>query len=279
MAKTILVTGASSGIGRTTAKLFQERGWNVIASMRNPDKETELTQLENVLVTRLDVTDTETIRQAVAAGTERFGVIDVLLNNAGFAVYGPLEAIPTESMREQFEINVFGVLETTKAVLPQMRERGEGMIINVSSIGGVITFPLGTLYHGSKWAIEGLSEALSFELREAGIAVKIVEPGDTLTDIRIDLKTDDSLTQYHHLASTFMDSYKPIKAQGSDPIVIAEVIFTAATDGEDRLRYPAGQDAIDKVAKRRADGDEVFLADMRRQFRVRHDCTRLTDSH
>lgn len=269
MTRTILITGASSGIGRTTAKVFQRRGWNVIASMRSPDKESELNGLDNVLVTRLDVTDTGTIAQAVAAGIDRFGAIDVLLNNAGFAVYGPLEAIPTESIREQFEINVFGVLEATKAVLPAMRERGQGMIINVSSIGGVIAYPLGTLYHGSKWAIEGLSEALSFELREAGIAVKIVQPGDTLTDIRIDLKTDDDLGQYGHLVSTFMDSYAPIKARGSEPIVVAEVIYAAATDGEDKLRYPAGQDTVDKIAKRRADGDEVFLDDMRRQFQVR----------
>ncbi|MGY0557873.1 MULTISPECIES: SDR family oxidoreductase [unclassified Lysobacter] len=268
MAKTILVTGASSGIGRTTAKLFQERGWNVIASMRSPGKEVELGQLDNVLVTRLDVTDTNTIKQAVTAGLDRFGTIDVLLNNAGFAVYGPLEATPIESIREQFEVNVFGVLETIKAILPHMRERGQGMVINVSSIGGVITYPLGTLYHGSKWAVEGLSEALSFELREAGIAVKIVQPGDTLTDIRIDLKTDDSLRQYGHLVSTFMDSYKPIKAKGSDPVVVAEVIYTAASDGQDRLRYPAGQDSVDKITRRRADGDELFLSAIRRQFKV-----------
>ena len=269
MTRTILITGASSGIGKTTARLFQQRGWNVIASMRSPDKESELTQLDNVLVTKLDVTDTDTVRKAVAAGLDRFGAIDVLLNNAGFGVYGPLEAIPTESIREQFEINVFGVLEATKAVLPAMRKRGQGMIINVSSIGGVIAYPLGTLYHGSKWAIEGLSEALSFELREAGIAVKIVQPGDILTDIRIDLHIDDGMKEYGHLASTFMDSYAPIKAQGSEPIVVAEVIYTAATDGEDKLRYPAGQDAIDKIARRRADGDEAFLDDMRRQFQVR----------
>lgn len=269
MTKTILITGASKGIGRTTAKLFAERGWNVVASMRSPDHETELNQLENVLVTRLDVTDTASIEQAVTTGIDRFRAIDVLLNNAGFAVYGTLEATPTASIREQFAINVFGVLEATKAVLPHMRARGRGMIINVSSIGGAITYPLGTLYHGSKWAIEGISEALSFELREAGIAVKIVQPGDVLTDIRIDLNIDDSQVQYNHLTSTFMDSYAPIKAEGSAPIVIAEVIYTAANDGEDRLRYPAGQDCIDKIAMRRSIGEEAFLDDMRRQFQVR----------
>jgi NAD(P)-dependent dehydrogenase (short-subunit alcohol dehydrogenase family) len=277
MAKTILITGASKGIGRTTAKLFQERGWNVVASMRSPDHETELKQLENVLVTQLDVTDTASIHQAIESAINRFGAIDVLLNNAGFAVYGPLEATPSASIREQFDINVFGVLETTKAVIPHMRRRGEGMIINVSSIGGAITFPLGTLYHGTKWAVEGMSEALSFELREAGIALKIVQPGDVLTDIRIDLNIDESQTQYNHLTSTFVDSYAPIKAGGSAPIVVAEVIYTAATDGEDRLRYPAGQDSIDKIAMRRNIGDEAFLDDMRRQFQVRRDFSPVAD--
>ena len=116
-----------------------------------------------------------------------------------------------------------------------------------------------------------MSKALSFELREAGFAVKIVQPGDVLTDRRIDLNIDDSRTQYHHLTSTFMKSYAPIKAKGSEPIVIAEVICTAAIDGEDRLRYQAGDDCKEKTAKRREIGDEAFLDDMRRQFQVRRD--------
>lgn len=269
MAKTIMITGSSSGIGKTTAKLFQERGWNVVATMRSPDKETELTELDNVLVTKLDVADRDSIREAVDAGTARFGQIDVLMNNAGFAVYGPLEAISSEAIREQFETNVFGLLETTKAVLPHFRARREGMILNISSIGGVLAFPLGTLYHGSKWAVEGLSEALSFELREIGVTVKIIEPGDTLTDIRIDVVNDESMTEYQHLVSTFPNSYAPIKAQGSEPTVIAEAIFRAATDGKDQLRYPAGEDAITKVAKRKAEDEQAFLQDMRDQFQIR----------
>lgn len=269
MAKTIMITGSSSGIGKTTAKLFQERGWNVMATMRSPDKETELTELDNVLVTKLDVADRDSIREAVDAGIARFGQIDVLMNNAGFAVYGPLEAISSEAIREQFETNVFGLLETTKAVLPHFRARREGMILNISSIGGVLAFPLGTLYHGSKWAVEGLSEALSFEMREIGVTVKIIEPGDTLTDIRIDVVNDESMTEYQHLVSTFPDSYAPIKARGSEPIVIAEAIFRAATDGKDQLRYPAGEDAITKVAKRKAEDEGTFLQDMRDQFQIR----------
>lgn len=268
MASTILITGSSSGIGKVTAQLFAQRGWNVIATMRSPEKETELVDLPNVLVTRLDVTDSASIAEAVRAGTDRFGQIDVLMNNAGFAVYGPLEATPIDTIRRQFETNVFGVLETIKAVLPQMRARGAGTILNMSSIGGVLTFPLGTLYHGSKWAIEGISEALSYELREIGVRVKMVEPGDVLTDFKIEIVNDDHMTQYQHLARGFADSYAPIKAEGSEPAVIADVIWAAVTDGTDQLRYPAGEDAVRKIAARKDQDEATFLTDMREQFSI-----------
>ncbi len=268
MTSTIMITGSSSGIGQVTAKLFAERGWNVVATMRSPEEETDLVNLPNVLVTRLDVTDPASIADAVAAGTERFGQIDALMNNAGFGVYGPLETIPTEQIRRQFETNVIGLLETTKAVLPQFRKRGSGTVINISSIGGVLTFPLGTLYHGTKWAVEGMSEALSFELRELGVRVKIIQPGDVLTDFKIEIAGDESLTEYSHLTSTFGDSYAPIKARGSERSVIAEVIWTAATDGTDQLRYPAGEDAVTKIAQRKAQDEDAFLTDVREQFAI-----------
>jgi NAD(P)-dependent dehydrogenase (short-subunit alcohol dehydrogenase family) len=121
MTRTILITGASSGIGTATAKLFQQRGWNVVAAMRNPDRENELNKLDNTLVTRLDVTDAASIQAAVAAGVKRFGRIDVLVNNAGYGVYGPLEATPVDTIRRQFDTNVIGLLVTTKAVLPAFR--------------------------------------------------------------------------------------------------------------------------------------------------------------
>ncbi len=199
MAKTILITGASSGIGRTTAELFQEKGWNVVATMRKPEAEEELSGLKNVLVTRLDVTDDASIQAAVAEGIERFGQIDVLLNNAGYGAYGPLEATPSENIRRQFETNVIGLLETTKAVLPHFRANGAGTIVNVSSIGGKMTFPLGTLYHGTKFAVEGLSEALSFEMEPLGVKVKIVEPGFIQTDFggrSFDFSNDESMAEY-----------------------------------------------------------------------------------
>jgi NADP-dependent 3-hydroxy acid dehydrogenase YdfG len=182
MKKTILITGSSSGIGKATARLFQRAGWNVIATMRSPEKETELSALPNVLVARLDVQDSASIAVAVSAGIERFGRIDVLLNNAGYGAYGLLEATPMEKISRQFDVNVIGLLETTKAVLPHLRASKSGTIINISSIGGKMAFPLGTLYHGTKFAVEGLSEALHYELSAIGVSVKIVEPGFVKTD-------------------------------------------------------------------------------------------------
>ena len=121
MSNTILITGSSSGIGKTTAKYFQEKGWNVVATMRTPEKETELSELDNVLVTRLDVQDPDSIARAVQQGIETFGKIDVLLNNAGFGAFGILEAVPVEKIRRQFDVNVIGLIETTRAILPHFR--------------------------------------------------------------------------------------------------------------------------------------------------------------
>ena len=164
MEKTILITGSSSGIGKATAQYFHKKGWNVVATMRKPDAETDLVGLDRVLVTRLDVTEQSTIDEAVKRAIDKFGKIDVLLNNAGYGAYGTLEAFPMDRVRRQFETNVLGLLAVTKAVLPHMRAAKSGTIINVSSIGGKMTFPLGTLYHGTKFAVEGLSESLHYEL-------------------------------------------------------------------------------------------------------------------
>lgn len=275
---TVLITGANGGIGRAVVKLFQLRGWNVVATMRTPEKGQDLAALPNVIVTRLDVTDAQSIEDSVQAGIERFGSIDVLINNAGYGVYAPLEAIPSEMIRQQFEVNVFGYLNTIKAILPHFRTRSSGLIINISSIGGVITFPLGTLYHGTKWATEGMSEALSFELREIGVGLKIIEPGDVLTDFKIEMPDANDLPEYQPLLSRFMDCYAPVKAQGSEPIVIAETIFTAATDGADRLRYAAGHDAITKMQNRKDYSEARALDEMRAQFKITNIAPKLNRS-
>src|SRR5271170_8252064 len=146
MNKTILITGCSSGIGKAAAKLFASKSWNVIATLRAPDKETELTNSNNVLLARLDVQDRNSISRAIETGITRFGKIDALINNAGFSLSGVFEGIPREKIQEQFEVNVFGVMEVTRALLPHFRKNKNGLIINVSSRAGLVGLPLLTLY-------------------------------------------------------------------------------------------------------------------------------------
>ncbi len=269
MKRTILITGASSGIGKETAKFFQAKKWNVIATMRTPEKEDELGTLENIHVTRLDVTDSASIQNAINEGIEKFGKIDVLLNNAGYGAYGLLEATPMEKIRHQFDVNVIGLMETTKAVIPHFRTQKEGIIINVSSIGGKMAFPLGSLYHGSKFALEGLSEALSFEMGAIGIKIKIVEPGVIKTDFAgrsFDFTNDESLTEYQPLIQKFMSSVENMFADSSPASVVADVIYQAATDGTDQLRYTAGDDAKEYMANRKQLDDATFLQGMKDRY-------------
>lgn len=269
MTNTILITGASSGIGKVTAKLFQTKGWNVIATMRSPDKEDELNRLDNVLVTRLDVTDHASIDAAVAAGLERFGAIDVLLNNAGYGAFGPLESFSMDGIERQFDTNVIGLLATTKTVLPHMRAAKAGTIINISSIGGRMTFPLGTLYHGTKFAVEGISESLHFELEAFGVHVKIVEPGMIKTDFggrSFDFRNDESMEEYQGTVKGLFALMETAGANGSEPGVVADIIWNAATDRTSTLRYTAGDDAAEYMANRKAQDDETFIGGMKAQL-------------
>jgi NAD(P)-dependent dehydrogenase (short-subunit alcohol dehydrogenase family) len=271
MTKTILITGTSTGLGRATAKLFHERGWNVVATMRAPEQETELTGLERVLVCRLDVQDAPSIQSAVAEGLARFGRIDVLVNNAGYGAYGPLETTPFEKIRRQFDVNVLGLLATTQALLPHFRTNRSGTVVNISSIGGHLAFPLGTLYHGTKFAVEGLSEALQYELAALGIRVKVIEPGGIRTDFggrSFDFNNDPALAEYQPLVQALFSGLAPMMENGSTPEEIAETVFAAATDDSDRLRYEAGADAKALLADRRAADDATFFGGMKQQFGI-----------
>ena len=259
---TILITGASSGIGKATALRFQSEGWNVIATMRNQSAGAEFGALDNVLLTRLDVTDASSIAAAVADGLSRFGRIDVVLNNAGYGAYGPLEAFSTERIRRQFDTNVIGLLEVTKAVLPHMRANRSGTIVNISSIGGQITFPLGTLYHGTKFAVEGLSEALHYELEPLGIRVRIVEPGMIKTDFggrSFDFAMDETLSDYAPTAEAMGRLFGKLASDPSAPELVAGVIWEAANDTSDRLRFRAGLDADTLLDERKAQDDATFI--------------------
>ena len=266
---TVLITGCSSGIGRATAKRFQAEGWNVVATMRNADAETELSELENTLVAALDVTDPASIEAAVDAGVERFGDIDVLVNNAGYGAYGAVESVPRDSIVRQFNTNVIGLLDVTKAVLGQFRERGSGVIVNVSSMGGKVTMPLGALYHGTKFAVEGISEAMTFELGAIGTKMKIVEPGIVATDFAgrsMDINVDPEHAEYQPVIAALMAASQAEGRFSSAPEDVAGVIFTAATDGTDQLRYVAGADAEQLLAMRAGSDDATYLAGMRASF-------------
>ena len=269
MANTILITGASSGIGKATAQFFHDKGWNVVATMRTPEKETQLTQLDNTLVTRLDVTNSDSIQSAINESIDRFGQIDVLVNNAGYGAFGPLEAFSMEKVRRQFDTNVTGLIETTKAVLPQMRQQKSGTIVNISSIGGKMTFPLGSLYHGTKFAVEGISEALLYELEPLGINVKIIEPGAISTDFAgrsFDFMNDESLTEYQGTVDAIMSWMGNILEQASPASLVAEVIWNSVTDKTNTLRYTAGDDAIEMLANRNALDDDAFIGGLKQQF-------------
>jgi len=271
MSKTILITGSSSGIGKATAIFFAAQGWNVIATMRNPEKEEELNNLKNVWVAALDVLDPVSIQKTVNEGIERFGKIDVLVNNAGYGAYGPLEVFERENIIRQFNTNVIGLLDVIKAVLPHFRANKDGIIINVSSMGGKFAFPFGSLYHGTKFAVEGISESLSFEVASFGVKVKIIEPGATATDFAgrsFDFKNDETIAEYQGLMNTLMNMMKELGGNSVSPVVVAEKIFEAATDGTDRLRYPATPDAVALLEKRDQESDETFIKGFREQFGI-----------
>jgi NAD(P)-dependent dehydrogenase (short-subunit alcohol dehydrogenase family) len=240
---TVLITGASSGIGKAAALLFQKRGWNVVATMRSPDNVPDLQGLERLVCVQLDVTEPATIESAIAKAINEFGAIDVVVNNAGYGLMGPFESCTLDQIRRQFETNVFGLMAVSQAVLPHFRDRKSGTLINISSIGGRLTFPLYSLYHSTKWAVEGFSESLQYELAPLNIRVKIVEPGPIKTDF-YERSADRSLEMapdYQGFYDHVMPKLDQAGSSGSPPEAVAEVIFKAATDRSNRLRYAAGK--------------------------------------
>jgi NADP-dependent 3-hydroxy acid dehydrogenase YdfG len=266
--KTILITGASSGIGKAAAKKFAAEGWNVIATMRSPEKEQELSSIENIFITRLDVEDNDSIGKAVQAGIETFGKIDTLLNNAGMGLLGPFELATREQVRKQFDINVFGLMDVTRAILPHFRANRAGTIINISSQGGRVTFPNISLYHATKFAIEGFSEALSYELISQNIRLKIVEPGSTVSNFSaaINNTASETIKDYDSFAKIAMDNWFKYDTQQSASEDIAAVIYTAATDENDQLRYMAGRDTEHYFEVRQSKTDQEYVDYMRNRF-------------
>ncbi len=242
MNKTVLITGASSGIGEATAKYFLQKGWNVSATMRSPSHAEFWTKTEKVICPRLDVTDSKTITAAISETLEYFGRIDVVVNNAGYALMGPLEGVTSEQLDRQFQTNVFGLISTIKAVLPVFRRQGGGTIINVASIGGRLAFPLASCYHATKWAVEGLSESLRYELNKDKIRVKIIEPGGIKTNFIHRGTTWATHPAYLDMIHRVKDFSDKINDSLPSPLGVAKAIYRAANDRSGRLRYsPHGE--------------------------------------
>ncbi len=252
--KTVLITGCSTGIGRATAEYFQAMGWQVAATMRNPDAEKELKQLENVMCLKLDVEDTSTIEAAIHEVIAQWKAIDVVVNNAGYGSVGPFEAASEHQIQKQFGVNVFGMMNVTRAVLPHFREKKSGLFINVSSLGGRMAWPLQSLYHSTKWAVEGFSESLQYELKPLGIGVKLVEPGAIQTDFfgrsqeYIENKT---LTDYTSYVNLCIPNLQQLGAFAPGPELVADTVYRAATDRTRRFRYVTGNDATRWMRLRR----------------------------
>jgi NAD(P)-dependent dehydrogenase (short-subunit alcohol dehydrogenase family) len=255
--KTIFITGSSAGLGNAVAKTFHANGWKVIATMRNPKNDKELQHLENVTLLPLDVTNNDqilsTVEQVMQSGT-----IDVVLNNAGYGLSGPLEAYPDEAIVEQIGTNLLGAIRITKAFIPFFKRQKHGLFINTTSVFGIITGPVGSVYNATKWGMEGWSESMFYELSLFNIGIKTVAPGLIRSNFINGLKSF-SHPDYEDLNNKMYKVFLDGKIlDWSDPELIAETVYQAATDGKDQLRYLAGEDAY-KLDKLRTDlGNEGF---------------------
>ena len=240
--KTVLITGTSSGYGLETARHFHAQGWNVIATMRTP-REDILPRSGRIRILPLDVTSAASISTAVEAA----GPIDVLVNNAGIGVVGAFEATPMSHVRKVFETNTFGVMAMTQAVIPQMRERRSGVIVNVTSSVTLAPMPLAAAYTASKMAIEGFTGSLAHELAAFGLRAKLVEPGyapTTRFSQNTELRIEDLIPEAYAAFA------QPIFAEFAKPAMVttetdvAEAVWRAANDTSGQLRFPAGLDAV-----------------------------------
>lgn len=271
MSKTIFITGTSSGLGKASAKYFAEQGWNVAATMRTPEKEAELTTHDNIKIFQLDVTNLEQVRNAIEQAIATFGKIDVVLNNAGMGTYGALELAREADIDWQFAVNTRGPINIIRAFLPHFRSNGGGMFINVSSFMGITTaVPLGSLYNMSKFALEGLTEGLYYELKPLNIDLRLIEQGGS-TDNNFgsnitwntnpDITTYDGLTEkLKHLMANADDSMK------DDTLTIVKVIAGLANRESNQFRTVIGNTGNGLMALRNSMPIEAYLSTMWETF-------------
>ncbi len=265
---TVLITGCSSGFGKLAALQFARKGDTVYASMRNTSKGTELEEARDaedlkIELLQLDVTDDASVSAAVAKVIAEAGQIDVLVNNAGIGAHGPIEETDDDEAKEIFETNFFGVLRTVRAVLPHMREKRAGTIVNVSSLAGRVSPPFEGIYAASKFALEAASEALYYETHPFGIRVLLIEPGGFETNIGDTLRLPRRFGEgspYAELDQRFAQAMTRLPTGGDrgDAQVVAEAIYDAVHDTEPKLRYLVGQDAEMIGGLRQQFDDEQF---------------------
>ena len=252
-----LITGCSTGFGRELARLILARGWRAVVTARDPSTAADIAvgHESQALVLALDVTKAAQIADVVAETQRRFGRIDVLVNNAGYGYLAAIEEGEDEAVRAMFEANVFGLIDMTKAVLPIMRAQGSGLIVNVSSIGGLTSFAATGYYHGSKYAVEGISESLAIEVKPLGIDVMIVEPGPFRTNWA-GPSIKQSATRIDAYAATAGERRKQTEArsgtQAGDPVRAAQSIIDAALSDAPPLRLLLGKAALDLARKKLA---------------------------
>ena len=276
MTQTVLITGCSSGFGLAAVELFADEGWNVVATVRRVQDGARFAVRDNVLAARLDVQDPATIGSAIQQGIERFGRIDALINNAGFGLFGVFEGTSPEKVREQFDVNVFGLMETTRAILPHFRANRSGVVVNITSGAGVFGLPMSSLYNASKFAVEGFSEALSYELEPFGVRVKLVEPGGVLETkfgqrVGIEAGETNAPADYAPVIAAGERIFEGLRARrrGATSADVARVMLEACGDRTDRLRWVATDDIRPLVALRREAGEDRYWESMREAFTLK----------
>ena len=259
--KTIFITGASTGLGKATAILFQAKGWKVIATMRKPENETELNLLENVILLPLDVTNIDQVRNTVQKAIA-LEDIDIVFNNAGYGLIGPLESNSEQQIRAQFETNFFGTVWVIQEFIPYFKNKKGGLFINTTSLCGLTSNPQSAIYNASKWAMQGLAESMSYDLAQFGIGIKNVAPGGIKTEFTKGMQVTEDKA-YEATMAKMMEGFQDgTLMEFTEPSLIAEVVYEAATDGVDQLTYPAGNDAVRLYAKRLAQGPEAYRLDL-----------------
>jgi NAD(P)-dependent dehydrogenase (short-subunit alcohol dehydrogenase family) len=271
--RAVLITGCSSGIGRATAAHLARRGWRVYASARRPETIEDLAGA-GCAILALDVTDEGSMREAVAAVERAEGAVDVLVNNAGYSLSGAVEEAPIDDVRRQFETNVFGVVRLTQIVLPGMRAQGWGRVVNISSMGGRLTFPGGGVYHATKHAVEALSDALRFEVRGFGVDVIAIEPGLIRTGFgeaaaaTVPPAGDGPYAGFQEaVAATTRDVYDgPLARLGGGPEAVARTIARAISAERPRARYKVTPSARLFMGLRRLLPDRLWDRFLRRSF-------------